>query len=476
MKNILIKIFNYVSLFFQTIYIIFSYIHNIIPKKFRNKLYFGIIFLFILFISFFIFKRQINLLKFDIIIKYQQYISNKKWNIKEKEDRKLSKKINEITENIKHTIVANKEYCIEQNYLTKIIELRKKEVLVNKYLKEKILLDIEFNICNIEYITEQTIQNTISQISLSFDKKVILESIKDDIKKLKKEENEKKEKIMNKDDDYSINDTNYYEFLEREAGWEDEKYENKHRNKNDIKAVFCSYWHWVTNSKNLPKDTLDPGYVINKSDYSEVERKKLWEYVNKYAYDYIKDSFNNYDKLTERQLIEMINPSSCQKLKEKLEPKGIKVYEIGKEKLISLSEKIKFINDTSKENWYNQHNSIVYELHSNSVWRSEKSGLEVFYSHFEQHNNNMQGRDLAITVLNSIINIHKNNSKVNSEYVVKPDWKSKHAYLGITSATKPLWILIEYWFKKNLNDITIMLKYHKEIGESIAQWIINFIE
>lgn len=476
MKQIIKQVLNYVELFFQIIYKIFSYIHNIIPKKFRNKLYIGIIFLFVLFISFFIFKRQINLLKFDIIIKYQEFISSQKSNSKQKEDIKLAKKINEITENIKHTIVANKDYCIEKNYLEKIKELRKKEVLINRYLKEKILLDIEFNTCNIENITQETIQNTISKISSSFDKNVILESIKDDIKKLKKEENEKKEKIMNKDDDYSISETDYYDFLNRTAGWEDEKYENKLRNKKGLKAVFCSYWHWLTNSKKISKDTLDPGYVINKSDYTEEERKKIWEYVDKYAYDYIKDSYHNYNKITERQLIEMINPSSCNLLKTKLEKRWIKVYEIGKDKLMSLSEKINLINDISKQNWYNQTNSIVYELHSNSVGNSNKSGLEVFYSHFEQHNNNMQGRDLAITVLNSIIKLHKNKSKVQSEYVVKPDWKSKHAYLGITSATKPLWMLIEYWFKKNINDITIMLEHHKEIGESIANGIIDFIE
>lgn len=476
MKQIIKQVLNYVELFFQIIYKIFSYIHNIIPQKFRNKLYIGIIFLFVLFISFFIFKRQINLLKFDIIIKYQEFISSQKSNSKQKEDIKLAKKINEITENIKHTIVANKDYCIEKNYLEKIKELRKKEVLINRYLKEKILLDIEFNICNIENITQETIQNTISKISSSFDKNVILESIKDDIKKLKKEENEKKDKIMNKDDDYSISETDYYDFLNRTAGWENEKYENKLRNKQDLKAVFCSYGHWLTNSKKISKDTLDPGYVINKSDYTEEERKKIWEYVDKYAYDYIKDSYHNYNKITERQLIEMINTSSCNLLKMKLEKRWIKVYEIGKDKLMSLSEKINLINDISKQNWYNQTNSIVYELHSNSVGNSNKSGLEVFYSHFEQHNNNMQGRDLAITVLNSIKTLHKNKSKVQSEYVVKPDWKSKHAYLGITSATKPLWMLIEYWFKKNLNDITIMLEHHKEIGESIANGIIDFIE
>ena len=37
-------------------------------------------------------------------------------------------------------------------------------------------------------------------------------------------------------------------------------------------------------------------------------------------------------------------------------------------------------------------------------------------------------------------------------------------------------MLIEYGFKKNLNDVTIILEHHKEIGESIAKWIIDFIE
>jgi hypothetical protein len=33
----------------------------------------------------------------------------------------------------------------------------------------------------------------------------------------------------------------------------------------------------------------------------------------------------------------------------------------------------------------------------------------------------MQGRDLAITVLNEISKLHKSKTKVDSVYVVKPD-------------------------------------------------------
>jgi hypothetical protein len=37
-------------------------------------------------------------------------------------------------------------------------------------------------------------------------------------------------------------------------------------------------------------------------------------------------------------------------------------------------------------------------------------------------------------------------------------------------------MIIEYWFKKNLNDVTIMLENSEQIGVDIANWIINFIQ
>lgn len=469
------KIITFFKVLFSGIYTLFNKIHSILPQKSRKYVYWITLFIFIVFCSFLTFKKQLNLFMMDVIIKYNEYEQNQNQKIFNNEEKILQNEIKEFTQQISKKVLAKKELCVQTEYTTILKDLRQKEVLLTNELAEKIKNNITFNVCSFESIREKEVKYLLNLLSNQLQTKIEVELNKE-LDKIQEEEKTKKETMLVLDDNYTIDENEYYAFLQKQPWGEDEEYINKFKNKENLKAIFCSYWHGLTNNKNIDKNTLDPWYVINRSDYSTWDWETLTQYVDTYAYDYIKDSFHKSNSLSERQLVEMMNPSSCEYLRKHLEPKGIDVYEIGKNPLMSLGDKILLINKISKEKWYDQTNAIVYELHSNSVQNPDKSGLEVFYSHYEQHNNWYQGRDLALTVLNSIEKTHKKYSTANSVYVVKPDGKSKHAYLGITSVTKPLGMLIEYWFKKNLNDVTIILEHHKEIGESIAKGIIDFIE
>ena len=473
MNNTTNSIITFFKSILSGIYKLFVAIHNLIPQKARIYVYGTLIciLLFVLWTN--VFHKQINMMKLDIKISYQEHLQNKSQKKFNKEEAELANEIKIMTQKTIDKIHAKKELCVNKEFNNALKNLREKEIILTDELEEKIMNNINYNLCSYEEIKEKEIEYELKYIQNAFNYKQLESEINKEINNLVQEENTKKEELKINDDNYSIDEVEYLSFLDRTAGWEDEQYEPKIRNKENFKAVFCLYGHWMSSTY---KDTMDPWYVITKNDFTEEQRNKLSEYVNKYAYQYIKDDFNNNWVLSERWLIEMMNQSSCQTLKNKLEPKWIKVYEIGKNPLMSLSDKIKMVNDISLQNWYNQTNSIVYELHSNVVGNPDKSWIEVFYSHYEQKNNNMQGRDLAITVLNEISKLHKSKTKVDSVYVVKPDWKSKHAYLGITSATRPLWMIIEYWFKKNLNDVTIMLENSEQIGVDIANWIINFIQ
>lgn len=481
----------------------FQPIFNLIEKsKYKYYIYGGLVVFFGLVTSFFIFQHQIKMQVLNVKVAIQEHTLKKTTNQFKIANAEYDSMQQALINNIANKIILKKEKC-NQETLLNYMKLFKEN---NVYPKEEdiklLTLKIDGNECNIQNIKKEEIKNAKDSIlaligNIEVESKVKEETIigednanadiaeKQNLKDIKEPKSQINttsvleqaiDKVlvgMKKYEDYSKEEIDEkYGILDKEIGDENEKYISK--SQTPIKAIFCSYGHGISTKDSK---TLDNWYVINKSDYSDEDWNTLKTLVNTHAYEYIKDQFNKSNLITERNFIEMINSVACQKLEQEAKNRGIAFYEIGSpKKPLDLTQKIELINMISKEQGYDAKNTLSYELHSNSVANPEKSGIEVFYSGRKMKNNGLQSRDFAITMLNNLKSIHsKYKNGANSEYVVKPDHHSKHPYLWFVSINKTNSILIEYGFKKNLQDVAQMLEHKEEIGNAIAQWVIDFL-
>lgn len=434
--------------------------------KNKNVKWYLVSFLVVLVISFLlIFKHSLQMKILNFKIMYQNF-----------ETKGLKNEVNNnkaLMENIqkqlikatKQQIFNEKDFCESSQYAFYLKEFQKNDVYPTTLDLEILKLKIATEECSLENIKSKITNDLKKSFEIIFSEIDIKgsqfeQALDREIINLKKQEENQAQEL---EDKYSI--------LDKISGDENEKYE--HKSKTPIKAIFCSYGHGLSSSIT---GAIDNWYIWNKNEYTSEEWEKLWELINEYGFDYMKENYKQ-GLITERELIEFINSIACENIKQEAEKRNIKFYSIGEpQNPISLREKIELINKISLENGYDGKNSIAYELHSNSVSNPKKSWLEIFYSSKKMKNNGMQARDLALTILDVISKTHdKLNWDFNSSYVVKPDHHSKHAYLGFTTLTKPNAILVEYGFKKNFTDLSIMISHREEVGKSIAQGIINFL-
>lgn len=363
-------------------------------------------------------------------------------------------------------IVDEKHYCESSQYAFYLKEFQKNDVYPSKLDLEILKLKIATETCSLDNAKTKV----STELKDYFDKLFhavqdgttteFERAIDEEIKDLKTIETQQTEELEDK-----------YTILDKISGDSNEKYEPK--SLTPIKAVFCSYGHGISMQWT---GIVDNGYVAKKSDYTIEEWNKLGEIIKQKGFGYMVANWEQ-GMITERSLVEFLNSVACEKIRQTVEPKGIKFYSVGDaNNPLSLGDKIDLINKISQENGYDATNSIAYELHSNAVNNPAKSGLEVFYSGKKMKNNGLQSRDLALTVLNSISKTHDElNGAYASTYVVKPDHHSRHAYLGFTTLTKSNAVLIEYGFKKNFTDLSIMLSEQEKVGKSIADGLINFL-
>ena len=472
MQNVSKFILNvFVSLFrglYKLLLIIFTpIVRNINSSKYKYLIY---CILFILFVGWGLFIRYFHNIKMKVLemrIHLQERMLNDvndEVSNKEKEIDSIKQTlVNRVSENI----LLKKNKCIIETKLNYLKTFKDNDVYVSTDDLKALDIKIETEECAIDTLKEKELkivkESIISLFGGTDNNKVSESVISQEVDKKLSVEIKNEEELDQK-----------YQYLKLDDGVDTEEYVRKSQSK--IKAVFCSFGHGLSMSDGKSPDSW---YVVKKSDYDNQEHwKKIGELVDKYGLDYMKDSYHKADMLTERQLVELINSTACPLLKEKLEPKGIKVYIIGDGMHPNtLGGKIDEINKISQENGYDAKNSVAFELHSNSVANPDKSGIEVFYSSKKMKNNGLQGRDFALTLLESVAKEHiKHKGEANSVYVVKPDTSSKHAYLGFTTLTKPNSLVLEYGFKKNFYDVAQMVEHHKEIAEAISNGVIEFVD
>lgn len=169
------------------------------------------------------------------------------------------------------------------------------------------------------------------------------------------------------------------------------------------------------------------------------------------------------NEITERSLIELNMGKVCPELKTFADSKGIAFYEIGKERMV-LKDKIDLINKISKENGYNETNSLLVELHFNKVEDTARSGTEIFYSQLETSEKGLQGEEFAARMLYEIKQLKPNGNF----YAVKSDLQTRFKQLGILSNTKPLAVLVEYGFLSNATDLANAKAGNDDIAISIV--------
>ena len=432
----------------------------------KNVKWYALSFILVLIVSLLlIFKHNLQMKYLDYKIMYQDYQAQGL----EKELSSTKDSMNAIQkkliETAKQQIVDEKNYCESSQYAFYLKEFQKNDVYPSQLDLDILKLKISTEYCSLETVKQKVTKDLKTSFDAIFNEvdakgSQFEQALDKEISTLKEQEKVQTEVLEDK-----------YAILDKASGVSDEKYEPK--SKTQIKAIFCSYGHGFSSRIS---GAVDNGYVGNKNEYSPEVWAKLGELMNTYGLDYMKNNYNQ-GMITEREMVEFLNTVACGKIKQEAEKRNIKFYSIGDpQNPMSLADKIELINKISLENGYDGTNSIAYELHSNSVANPDKSGLEVFYSSKKMKNNGMQSRDLALTVLNAISQTHdKLNGDYNSSYVVKPDHHSKHAYLGFTTLTKPNAVLIEYGFKKNFTDLSLMISHREEIGQSIAQGILNFL-
>lgn len=476
-KTIFIQVFNFIKFIITWVLLILKFIFNPIYQLIeRSKHKFAIyscLFLFLIGWGLIVwFQHEIKMFYFDLKIKVQERnLSLVKEEMEEK--NKEIENIKQVLVNkISDNILTKKQYCITETKLNYLNVFKKNNVYVSSEDLKALDIKIETEECSIEMIKNKEIEQAKQSILALFntvstttgDNTIINESV------ISKEVDNKLSVEIKNEEELDQK----YNYLKLDDGVDSEEYVAKSQNK--IKAVFCSFGHGLSMKDGKSPDSW---YVVKKSDYENQDHwKKIGELIDKYGFDYMKDSYHKADMLTERQLVELINSTACPLLKQKLEPKGIKVYIIGDGmNPNTLWGKIDEINKISEENGYDAKNSVAFELHSNSVSNPDKSGIEVFYSSKKMKNNGLQGRDFALTLLESVSKEHiKHKGEANSVYVVKPDTSSKHAYLGFTTLTKPNSLVLEYGFKKNFYDVSQMVEHHKEIAEAISNGVVNFVD
>lgn len=213
----------------------------------------------------------------------------------------------------------------------------------------------------------------------------------------------------------------------------------------DIKAIFCIYWHGT--GPNWPID-----------NWAQTKNQRIAE--------------NN--GITEWDLNHRFLVDACNKIRKEVEPKWIKVFEIWKDRM-KLTEKRDLVNDIAKKYNLNETNSIWISLHMNSVSDSNRSWVEVYYSQLETAEKGFQGQDLANNVL---YQIKKNWHNFWNKYNTSSDKYTRYKSLGILSETKPLIVLVEYWFLSNIKDVEYLLdKNNKEkIVNSLSDWILTYLK
>lgn len=150
----------------------------------------------------------------DMIIKYNEYQQNKTQKIFNNEEKLLQNEIKEFTQQISKKVIAKKELCVQTEYTKILKDLRKKEVLLTNELQEKIKNNITFNVCSFESIREKEVSYLLNLLSNQLQTKIEVELNKE-LDKIEKEEKTKKETMLVLDDNYTIDDDEYYAFLQK---------------------------------------------------------------------------------------------------------------------------------------------------------------------------------------------------------------------------------------------------------------------
>jgi N-acetylmuramoyl-L-alanine amidase len=163
---------------------------------------------------------------------------------------------------------------------------------------------------------------------------------------------------------------------------------------------------------------------------------------------------------------------ACDKLRTFAKDKWIAFYEMWKERT-TLVWRINEINRIAKENWYNEKNSLLVELHWNyTSYDVNKSWTEVFFSQLEWKSNWLGWEDFAQRMAYEV----KKLRPFWNYYEVKSDFQARYKQIWILSNTKPLAVLVEYWFLSNKDDVIMAKKWWDFISQWIVNWVINFMK
>jgi hypothetical protein len=157
-------------------------------------------------------------MKLDIKISYQEHLQKKSQKKFNKEEAELANEIKIMTQKTIDKIHAKKELCVNKEFNNALKNLREKEIILTDELEEKIMNNINYNLCSYEEIKEKEIEYELKYIQNAFNYKQLESEINKEINNLVQEENTKKEELKINDDNYSIDEVEYLSFLDRTAG------------------------------------------------------------------------------------------------------------------------------------------------------------------------------------------------------------------------------------------------------------------
>jgi len=469
LKNIISFIYTIIYVLIEQFYKSILYINNWIKyiswyTKYQKLTYFWIYTFIIIFSLSLYFKHDIN-------IEYQRYTIN----VEKKEATKLAwfvtNEEHKVADNMKNIfndidiLVKNKiDLCIKNELIEYKTNMLNKNIIVNEDMINIYKLEIETYKCNISSFDDETLVNLI-EVPLK-------EQIKQYVDKKKSEEESviKNNEVKIHENEQEYNTNIIISWSNQISKFKDSK------NDKEIKAIICVSGHWKTNKEG--KNWRDPGAiiplndtiknsVINYMDYNMLNN--AWKEVN------VKDTIIKNNQIDERFLIRHIAWIACDKIEEYAKNKNIKVFRLWlyDNTALSLNEKIKTIKLISEENWLNENNSLLFDLHLNKVSDIKKSGIEVRYSQ-----NQEKGQEFAWRVLYWLNLVHN----FGNHYYTKNDARSRFKWLWILSGNgkekydTPLSILIEYWFISNENDTKFIIENRQKSAESIANAIIHYIK
>jgi len=422
---------------------ILVYIHQNIKRTWQIKKIYSSLFIIVIYLfnfwtinSFTIMKYNTMLFDYNISTAKADLIT--KENKKSNEEQKLDSVIKDTLINqIESTILSEKKYCISKEILKFKEDVRQHSFILPS--EETITfqkIELSKTRCSVKYLWTDVYWKILIQIfgkeSLVYKKYKeswmwVPKRIKEITSRIIEQEKDSYKREVKKLKKVALDKRVY-------MTW------SHFKSNTETRAIFCIYWHWLWRT-----------WIDNWARVSNQLNKE-------------------YNKENERSLIMKIMPTVCTKIKEKYRGTHIKVYEIWKKKM-TLIDKIKEINQISKENWYNEKNSIWVSLHFNKANSKTRSWIEVYYSQLEGPNKGFQGKDFASNMLSYY---QKLDIKWNM-YKYDSDSHTRFRSLWILSDTKPLVILVESWFLSSQKDVPFILNNISKIEDTLIKWVTSFV-